>query len=253
MNTNLLSIVKRIIAEQGEDILDNPQRLKAFFTDYAKDEPKQERVAFGRCMEMGAYRELKIAGGTDGRQRAKADLANRMSAQTGIDRAQCADALDLLEAATFGAEQATCANDKAGNDRPTYNRPATDNADGCKECPFEKKPACKYFGRDISEALTYNCGMLASDPNSQKTREKQDRRSVLGFLLTLAVFLILFAGLGRFLNMNFIIPTFGEPVNSVVAWIGMIGSIIVAIIVYNKIIKPKLQKTHREKCGKRSS
>jgi hypothetical protein len=40
MNTNLLSIVKQIIAQYGEGILADPARLKAFFGDLARDEPK---------------------------------------------------------------------------------------------------------------------------------------------------------------------------------------------------------------------
>jgi len=43
MNTNLLNIMKRIIAEQGDGILADPPRLRAFFMDLAKDEPRQER------------------------------------------------------------------------------------------------------------------------------------------------------------------------------------------------------------------
>ena len=102
MNANLLNIIKRIIAEQGEDILADSKRLKAFFMDYAKDEPKQERVAFGRCIEMGAYLELKNAGSADARQSKKTALADQLQANTGIDKTYCTDAADLLEAAVFG-------------------------------------------------------------------------------------------------------------------------------------------------------
>jgi hypothetical protein len=59
MNTNFLTIIKRIVAEQGEDILADPQRLKGMVKDYAKNETKEERVAFGRCIEAGCYNELK--------------------------------------------------------------------------------------------------------------------------------------------------------------------------------------------------
>ena len=104
MNTNLLNIVKRIIAEQGEDILDNPQRLKAVFMDYAKDEPKSERVAFGRCVEMGFYQELKNTINNEERRRKKAALADQLHDKTGIDKAYCADALDLMEAVIFGED-----------------------------------------------------------------------------------------------------------------------------------------------------
>jgi len=59
MNTNLLNIVNRIVAEQGEGILADAKRLFPYFSDYAKNENKEERVAFGRCIEYGAYQELK--------------------------------------------------------------------------------------------------------------------------------------------------------------------------------------------------
>ncbi|GMO63850.1 MAG: hypothetical protein Ta2A_11330 [Treponemataceae bacterium] len=42
MNTNLVTIVKKIVADYGENILANPQRLKSFFSDLAKDEPKKD-------------------------------------------------------------------------------------------------------------------------------------------------------------------------------------------------------------------
>jgi|GEM_PF-5023178 len=128
MNTNLLNIVKRIIAEQGEDILSNPQRLKAFFMDYAKDEPKSERVAFGRCVEMGCYAELKGCGNVEERLFKKPKLTDQLHRTTGIDRVQCADAIDLLEAAVFGAvsmaEKEICQN--CGKELQT----------GWKSCPF---------------------------------------------------------------------------------------------------------------------
>jgi hypothetical protein len=54
LNANLTTIVKRIIAEHGEAVLDNPQRMKALFADLAQDEPKPLRLAFGRCIEAGA-------------------------------------------------------------------------------------------------------------------------------------------------------------------------------------------------------
>ena len=47
MNTNMLAIVKQIIAEQGEGILDSPQRLKAFFADYARDEQMARIASIG--------------------------------------------------------------------------------------------------------------------------------------------------------------------------------------------------------------
>jgi hypothetical protein len=51
MNTNLLNIIKRILADHGENILAEPQRLKPLFSDYAKNEQKEKRTTFGRCIE----------------------------------------------------------------------------------------------------------------------------------------------------------------------------------------------------------
>jgi hypothetical protein len=105
MNVNLLNIINRIVAEQGEGILADAKRLFPYFSDYAKNESKEERVAFGRCIEMGAYQELKRTRAPDERLRVKATLANQMNAKTGIDWKQCADALDLLEAVLFKTQQ----------------------------------------------------------------------------------------------------------------------------------------------------
>ena len=102
MNTNLLNIVKQIVCEKGESILADSQKLKPLFKDMSKDEPKSERVAFGRCVEMGAYGELKSAGSVNERKRRKTALTEQMHATTGIDKTQCAEALDLLEAVLFG-------------------------------------------------------------------------------------------------------------------------------------------------------
>jgi hypothetical protein len=105
MNANLLAIVNRIVAEQGEGILADAKRLFPFFADYAKNEYKEDRVAFGRCIEMGAYQELKKAGTADERRRVKATLIDQVNAKTGIDRPHCSEALDLLEAVMFRPEQ----------------------------------------------------------------------------------------------------------------------------------------------------
>jgi len=105
MNVNMLDIIKKIIAEQGEEILGDPQRLKAIFKDYAKNELKEQRLAFGRCIEIGAYNELKIAGSAKERQRKKAMLSDQLLAKAEINKAQGMEALNLLEAAVFGETQ----------------------------------------------------------------------------------------------------------------------------------------------------
>jgi flagellar basal body-associated protein FliL len=105
MNTNLLDIVKQIIADYGEAILKDPQRLKAFFNDLAKDEPKPLRLAFGRCIESGAYTALKTAPDIAERALRKTEIAQRVNDEQGLDIRFCAEALDILEAALYGTAQ----------------------------------------------------------------------------------------------------------------------------------------------------
>jgi hypothetical protein len=99
MNTNLVSIVKQIITDHGEAVLADPQRLKAFFSDLAKDEPKPLRASFGRCIEEGAYEALKTALDKSERAERKAVIAQRVRDEHGLDTTLCGEALDILEAA----------------------------------------------------------------------------------------------------------------------------------------------------------
>jgi tetratricopeptide (TPR) repeat protein len=105
MNTNLLHIVKHVIAGNGEAVLDDAKRLKAFFADLAKDEPKPLRLAFCHCIETGAYNALKTAPDAAERDLRKTALAQRVRDEHGFDPALCAEALDILEAALFGDKQ----------------------------------------------------------------------------------------------------------------------------------------------------
>jgi len=154
MNANLLAILKQIIAEQGESVLADPPRLKALFSDYAKNEQKEERVAFGRCIEMGAYQELKKTSTANERQRVKTTLADQVNAKTGIDRARCAEALDLLEAVIFKPEQQSqgtfcskCGKElqKEWTSCPYCSTPVANNV--CSKCGKELKEgwiSCPY-------------------------------------------------------------------------------------------------------------
>jgi hypothetical protein len=124
MNNNFVDIIKRITAEQGEAILGDPARLKGYVADYAKNESKAERLAFGRCIEYGAYTELK---GAEDREAAKAAIARRVNTNEGIELALCNDALDALETALFGEakpKKALCL--KCGKELEP----------GWKACPF---------------------------------------------------------------------------------------------------------------------
>jgi tetratricopeptide (TPR) repeat protein len=106
MNTNLLSIVKQIIAQNDEDILTDARRMNAFFGDLAKDEPKSEKRAFLACIELGCYTLFKNAG-AERRDEVKRTLAERLRADEGFDLALCNDALDLFAAALCAGQPQT--------------------------------------------------------------------------------------------------------------------------------------------------
>jgi len=114
MNTNLLKVLKKIIALHGENILSDPQRLKAVFSDLAKNEHKEDRVAFGRCIEMGFYNDFKRTQTEDERRMLKITLVNKLQTKTGIDKSHCNDALNLLEAAVFNSQQQAVSNSLIG-------------------------------------------------------------------------------------------------------------------------------------------
>ncbi|MDR2597845.1 MAG: hypothetical protein LBC76_11075, partial [Treponema sp.] len=115
----------RIVAEQGEGILADAKRIFPLFADYAKNEAKEDRVAFGRCLEMGAYQELKKARTADERRRIKASLADLVHAQKGIDKAQCGEALDLLEAVMFKPERQSSPSPSSTPSPSQVNAPVT--------------------------------------------------------------------------------------------------------------------------------
>jgi DNA-directed RNA polymerase subunit RPC12/RpoP len=149
MNANLLTILKQIVTEQGESVLADPQRLKALFSDYAKNEQKEERVAFGRCIEMGAYQELKKTSSADERRRVKATLADQVNAKTGIDRARCAEALDLLEAVMFKPEQQSqrtiCSN---------CGKELQKEWKVCPYCKTSQNAVCSNCGKELQKEWT---------------------------------------------------------------------------------------------------
>ena len=97
----LLTIINNITSQYGENVLTDAKRLKAFFADLAKDEPKPLRLAFERCVEAGAYNALKTAPNAAERDSRKAILAKRIRDEHGLDIAFSGKALDILEAALF--------------------------------------------------------------------------------------------------------------------------------------------------------
>ena len=123
MNENLLNIVKQIIAANGEGILSDPARLKSLFSDLAKDEPKPLRVAFGRCIQNGAYIALKTAPDTVDRISRKTAIAQRLRDEHGLDIGLCAEALDILEAALYGSAQTAYTPPPHQQPLPYQNQP----------------------------------------------------------------------------------------------------------------------------------
>jgi hypothetical protein len=115
MNTNFVHIIKRIVDEQGESILANPQMLKGFVADYAKAESKTERLAFGRCIEQGYYRVLKQTTSPQERARIKPQIARQMSSIIKLELPLCTEAIDVLEAVIYGIPQTVS--------QPQYQRP----------------------------------------------------------------------------------------------------------------------------------
>jgi hypothetical protein len=102
MNTAFLTIIKHVITEQGESILGDPARLKPFIKDYGQNVPQDERRAFGRCIEAGAYTGLKNTRTREERRQVKGAFLPHIQTASGLPAGQCKDALDVLEAALFG-------------------------------------------------------------------------------------------------------------------------------------------------------
>jgi tetratricopeptide (TPR) repeat protein len=162
MNANFLATIKRIVAEQGESILAEPRRLKGLISDYAKDEPRAERLAVGRCIEYGAYTELKNAPPW-GRAAVKNRLAQKLYGEEGLDPALCAGAMDLLEAALLGApdpstagdEWVTVAEQKAvgqPGSQPAYTAPEPVPVSSPPQAPAGNMPSQKHIKRNVLTA-----------------------------------------------------------------------------------------------------
>jgi WD40 repeat protein len=105
MNTNLLNALKEIVSRHGGvETLADARRVKALLADLAAKEPKPQKNALVACIEQGFAALLQNVP-TGERGPAKAKLAKRLNREEGLEPALCADTLDLLEAALFGAEK----------------------------------------------------------------------------------------------------------------------------------------------------
>jgi tetratricopeptide (TPR) repeat protein len=101
VNNNLLNAVRRVVSEQGEGILAYPARLKGFISDYAKNEPVGERLAFGRCIEGDYYAQFKNTRTEAERRQLKAMLLPHLQKASGQSAEICQNTLDLLEAVLY--------------------------------------------------------------------------------------------------------------------------------------------------------
>jgi hypothetical protein len=101
MNTNLLNIVKQIVSEQGDSILSDSNRVKAFLADLAQDVPKLQKNVFLKSLEYKFAQILKSVPETE-RSNVKEQLAQRLHKEEGLHISLCEDTLDLLAAALFG-------------------------------------------------------------------------------------------------------------------------------------------------------
>jgi hypothetical protein len=104
MNINFVNIIKQIAAQHGEAILSNPAQLKVFIRQYAKNEPKEIRLAFGRCIGQGYYRILQQTSTPEERQQIKTKIVQQMHNISKLELPLCAEAVDILEAVLYGTQ-----------------------------------------------------------------------------------------------------------------------------------------------------
>jgi len=102
MNSSLLASIKWVISQHGESVLGNPLQLKKLIANHTKNEPKEERIAFGRCIEMGSYKKLKNAQNINDRSKIKTELAQKLQIRTALNISLCKDALDILDMVIYG-------------------------------------------------------------------------------------------------------------------------------------------------------
>jgi LysM repeat protein len=93
MNTNILTVLRQIVNDYGEDILNNPKRVRGLMADMAAGEPKAEKKALGACFEKGFYTELKNAVEPEEQ---KITLVNRLHYEEGFDLELCEDSVDII-------------------------------------------------------------------------------------------------------------------------------------------------------------
>jgi WD40 repeat protein len=130
MNTKLLKALRECISQYGAESLSDARRVKGMLQDWAAEEPKPQKNALIACVERDFAAALRNSP-SGGRGPVKAKLAERLNQEEGLEKALCADTLDLLETALFGES----------------GRSQTNSA--CRNCGKELRAewkACPYCG-----------------------------------------------------------------------------------------------------------
>jgi formylglycine-generating enzyme required for sulfatase activity len=132
MNTNLLDVIKEVVAKYGEAILSEPKRVSASLLDLARDEPETERDAFVECLKREFTTILKSVSESE-RDNCKQRLTQRLYDEKRLDLSLCKDTLALLAAVLFGEEKKAKQN----------------NCTNCGKEIQEEWKACPYCGTPV--------------------------------------------------------------------------------------------------------
>ena len=137
MKTDLSTIVKKIVTEQGDSVLSQPKRVLAFFADMAQDVPKPQKNAFIKCLEQGFPQIMNNATEAE-RYNCKHHLAQRLNKDEGLDPRLCEETLELLATVLFGEEEVTTIAESAfeGKQLTSFTIPSGVTTIG--ECAFSE-------------------------------------------------------------------------------------------------------------------
>jgi tetratricopeptide (TPR) repeat protein len=173
MNTDLLKIIAEIVSKYGAEVLDDPRRMKALFSDLAHDVPKPLKVAFIACIEAGFAAKLK---NSDDRISCKKQLAQELHDDEGFDITLCNEALDVLEVAVL-AEKNLCP--KCGKElQSEWN-----TCPYCGEATGKKKP------KSIQPSLSIVTPVSQTDV-SQQSAIAEKKRTVWNMLIAAGITLV---------------------------------------------------------------
>ncbi|MCL2608722.1 MAG: zinc ribbon domain-containing protein [Treponema sp.] len=175
MNENLLNVVRRIIEEKGDSALANPKLVSAIFADIARDEPKPQKNAFLKCIELGHAQMLKNAG-EENRAEAMEKLAQQLHEEEGLDLKLCEETVTLLEAALFGKEKTKA---ETQNLCQKCMRTMQDDWDFCPYCGIQLKvPAGKLTISSNNTATVKPVSVSTGKSTTKKTTKKLEEDMV---------------------------------------------------------------------------